>query len=245
MSQVLAVTGSVTAAPETASAGASALASEKNATPPASAGTPPSAPAPGPKSRSCIVCRTRKVRCDRQSPCSKCRRANIACVFPSTDRPPRWARRLERLTKNAAASNAPAPQEADPGVGKVMNRLRNLEGLVKELSGQLEQARAAASSTGGGSSRGNSPGSSTQDRDVEHQADTSSATNTSSAQKQFGRLVVQDASRSRYVSSGFWSRVNDEVRLAVVLKPSSRLDGSLMSAAARWTEDGHPRPGRR
>ncbi|KAF6230807.1 hypothetical protein HO173_010923 [Letharia columbiana] len=211
MSQVLAVTGSVATSRESAIAGASALGSEKNATSPASARIPSSAPALAPKLRSCLLCRTRKVRCDRQSPCSKCRRANIACVFPSTDRPPRWARRLERLTNNAVASNAPAPQDADPGVARVMDRLRNLEYLVKELSGQLEQAHAAASSGGGGSSGANSPRSSTQDRDAEHQRDAPSATNTSSVQKQFGRLVHQDASRSRYVSSGFWSRVNDEL----------------------------------
>ena len=203
MSQVAAVTASVAA---------SASGSERN---------PSSAPAPAPKLRSCVVCRNRKVRCDKQSPCSNCRRANMACVFPSTDRPPRWARRLERLTNNAAASNAPAPQDADPGVGKVMDRLRNLENLVKELSDQLEQAHAAASSAGGGSSGVNCPGSSTQDRDAEHQRDTSPATNTSSVQKQFGRLVLQDASRSRYVSSGFWSRVNDEVSRPVVVTPSS------------------------
>ena len=102
-----------------------------------------------------------------------------------------------------------------------MDRVRNLECLVKQLRGQLEQAQAAASSTGGGSSEVSSPGSSAQDRDAELQGHTSPATNASSVQKQFGRLVVQDASRSRYVSSGFWSRVNDEVGRPVVVTPSS------------------------
>ena len=102
-----------------------------------------------------------------------------------------------------------------------MERLRNLEYLVKELSGQLEVANAAASSAAGGSSGANSPGSSFQDRDAEHQRDSSIATKSSSVQKQFGRLVVQDTSRSRYVSSGFWSRVHDEVCQPVVVTSSS------------------------
>lgn len=204
-----------------ASAEPSALGSEKNANSSASATTPSSAPAKASKLRSCVICRTRKVRCDKQSPCSKCRRANIACVFPSTDRPPRWARDLKRLTNDTTASNALAPQDADTGVGKVIDRLRNLEYLVKDLSEQLEHAHAAASSAGGGSSEANSPGSSTQDRDAEHQSNASSALNTSSVQKQFGRLVVQDASHSRYVSSGFWSRVNDEVCRPFVVTPTS------------------------
>ena len=218
MSQMLAVTG-WSASPGNASAGALALGSEKSASSLASARTRSSTPAS--KLRSCVICRNRKVRCDKQSPCSNCSRANVACVFPSTDRPPRWARRLERLTNNAAASNALSPQGTDPGVGRVMDRVRNLESLVKQLRGQLEQAHAAASSAGSGSSEVNSPGSSTQDRDAELQGHSSPATSTNSVQKQFGRLVGQDASHSRYVSSGFWSRVNDEVGRPVMVTPSS------------------------
>ncbi|KAF2795973.1 hypothetical protein K505DRAFT_301175 [Melanomma pulvis-pyrius CBS 109.77] len=164
--------------------------SEKNA-------NPSSTPAPIPKLRSCVVCRRRKVRCDKQSPCSNCRRANIACVLPSADRPPKWARRHDLFANNASVSKAPAaPEHAGPDVAKVIDRLRTLEALVKELSGQLEEARAATHSTDGGSSGVDSPESSTQDTGVH---------------KQFGRLVLQDANRSRYVSSGFWSRVNDEL----------------------------------
>ena len=117
---------------------------------------------PTPKLRSCAICRSRKVRCDKLLPCSNCRRANIACVFPSADRPLRWARRLECLANNAGASNPPTQQVIDPGVDKVMDRLRNLESLVEKLRGQLVQARVeAASSVDSGSSGVNSPGSPT------------------------------------------------------------------------------------
>ena len=216
MPQTLAVTESAAS-----SAGALALGSEKNASELASAGTPSSTPTLASKLRSCVICRKRKVRCDKQSPCSNCSRANVACVFPSTNRPPRWARRLERLTNDAAASNALSPQGTDPGVGRVMDRVRNLECLVKQLRGQLKQAQAAASSAGGASSEATSPGSSAQDPDAEHQRGLSPAATTSSVQKQFGRLVLQDASRSRYISSAFWSRVNDEVGRPIVVAPSS------------------------
>jgi len=181
---------------------------------------PASASAPIPKKRSCVVCRSRKVRCDKLSPCSNCRRANIACVFPSTDRPPRWARRLAASNPQVSAVS----QTPDPAATQVMERLRNLESLVKDLSGQLEvaNAAAAANSTAGGSSGVNSPGSSSYDRDTGHQKEASPSTNTENVrlQKQFGRLVLQDANRSRYVSSGFWSRVNDEVCWLFTFKPS-------------------------
>ncbi len=170
--------------------------------------------APAPKRRSCVTCRSRKVKCDKLSPCSNCRRAKIACIFPSGDRPPRWARRLERQNQEQQPN---ASQESSEGVGQVMERLRNLEALVKDLSGQLENANATAARGGsvpGGpssvSSQVNSPGSSASGPDLDRHRDDPPAT--ASVQKQFGRLVLQDANKSRYVSSGFWSRVNDEVR---------------------------------
>jgi hypothetical protein len=153
------------------------------------------------KLRSCVVCRSRKVRCDKRAPCFNCRRANIACVFPPTDRPPRWARRLDR---NSASSN-PQTSPTDPIPNGVMERLHTLENLVKELSSQLEQAKSAANSTAEGSSGVGSPEGSTHDRQPNPSA------GTDKVQSRFGRLVLQDSNRSRYVSSGFWSRVNDEV----------------------------------
>ena len=219
MSQAPPVTTSAETLP--VSAAASASPSEKNATSPASARSNSSVPAstPAPKLRSCVVCRTRKVRCDKLSPCSNCRRANIACVFPSTDRLPRWARRLERVASNAA-SNAQATQDPNPAAVQVMERLRDLESLVKELSAQLEQANAAANSAAGGSSGVKSPKSSSHDRDTDHQRDGSPNRNAGNVQERFGRLVLQDANRSRYVSSGFWSRVNDEVCRPVMFRRS-------------------------
>ncbi|XXH00865.1 Cochaperone protein [Hypoxylon texense] len=241
MAEVPAVTTSA-AAPEDGKAGllavpaSSAFPSENHAT---STQQPAAVAAESSRAklRSCVTCRTRKVRCDKGSPCSNCRRAKIPCVVPSLDKPPRWARRLERVAHSAKAEqdagHARAEQDA---VAQVMDRLRSLEGLVKELSSELEQARAAAaaSTSGGGSSTaGHSPESSNQDTD--HHAESSSAADVSNVQKQFGRLVLGNSSRSRYVSSGFWSRVHDELDslkietegLAGEEYDSSDSDGSL------------------
>jgi hypothetical protein len=83
-----------------------------------------------------------------------------------------------------------------------MERLRDLEKLVKDLSGQLEQANAAVRSAPDSSSGVGSP------EFVMH--DASHSLSASSAQK-LGRLVAHDANRSRYIGNSFWSRVNDEV----------------------------------
>ncbi|KAM5354675.1 hypothetical protein ACJ41O_001322 [Fusarium nematophilum] len=147
-------------------------------------------PAPTAKLRSCVVCRSRKVRCDKLSPCSNCRRANIPCVVPSNDRPPKWARRLERVADAAAATERGLPAE---GTEQVMERLRSLESLVRDLSGQLERAKAA-SSDGQSPEKAGSPSSTASD-----------------VQRNFGRMVLKDASRGRYIASGFWSRISDEL----------------------------------
>ncbi|CAG7937081.1 unnamed protein product [Penicillium olsonii] len=167
-----------------------------------------------PKLRSCVVCRSRKVRCDKRAPCSNCRRANIACVFPSTDRPPRWARRLDR----GASSD-----RVDVVADGVMDRLHHLESLVKDLSSRLEQSKSTATSVGGSSGVG-SPESSAQDRRP------TLSEGDQSMQTQFGRLVIQDSNRSRYVSSGFWSRVNDEL-------DSLKLDAHDLLAEGHATSD--------
>ncbi|KAH8422302.1 uncharacterized protein LDX57_000060 [Aspergillus melleus] len=186
---------------------------------------PPSAP----KLRSCVVCRARKVRCDKLSPCSNCRRANIACVIPSAHRSPRWARRLEHVANDAAAQPEPAATQA-------MERLRTLENLVKELRGQLEQANAAVARSAAGSFGVNSPDS-THDRDGDSLRGLSGRTTQNNVQDQFGRLVVQDNDRSRYVSSGFWSRVNDEI-------DGLKIDGEHLNFEDYGTSEDESSPGK-
>ncbi|EDN99286.1 hypothetical protein SS1G_02138 [Sclerotinia sclerotiorum 1980 UF-70] len=168
------------------------------------------------KLRSCVVCRSRKVRCDKLSPCSNCRRANIPCVVPSTDRPPRWARRLERAGNLGVASNSAKPtQETGSKVDPVIERLHNLENLVKELKGQLEQANATSAHSNG-NELFELDSSETSYLNLDHNTDGQKDTlanvaSTSEVQNKFGRLVLRDVNRSRYLSSGFWARMNDEI----------------------------------
>ncbi|KAL9945810.1 hypothetical protein D7B24_009319 [Verticillium nonalfalfae] len=154
--------------------------------------------APASKLRSCVVCRSRKVRCDKLSPCSNCRRAGIPCTVASSDRPPRWARRLDKL-----AARPSAPQESEPAAGAVMDRLRTLEKMVKDLGAELEQANAAKS----GDRHAPSP-----DGDgLDSQRHGLSAAPAAGVQPGMGRMVGQEKGRSQYVGSSFWTRVSDEL----------------------------------
>ncbi|OAA52930.1 Fungal specific transcription factor [Cordyceps fumosorosea ARSEF 2679] len=159
----------------------------------------------GPKPRSCVTCRSRKVRCDKKTPCSNCRRAQIQCVLPSDDKPPRWARRLDRLTQAGPVTAAPA----DAGSNQVMSRLQNLEKLVKSLSAELHQARA----TGVDSAHTTASSPSTQPWQTQSQPAESpaSAGSGSQSQKKPGRLIPGNSGRNQYVASGFWSQISDEL----------------------------------
>ncbi|KAH0550922.1 hypothetical protein GP486_007712 [Trichoglossum hirsutum] len=67
--------------------------------------------------RSCVTCRRRKVKCDKQSPCSNCTKAHIPCIFPERGRAVRRSRK--------------APDN------ELLKRLAKLEGVVEELSGHV------------------------------------------------------------------------------------------------------------
>lgn len=80
--------------------------------------------------RSCVTCRRRKVRCDKHMPCSNCRRAQIPCIFPAPGRAPRRPRPKDH--------SAPTKQPSSERELELMKRLRKLEGIVEDLSGQIE-----------------------------------------------------------------------------------------------------------
>lgn len=179
------------------------------------------------KPRSCVTCRSRKVRCDKKSPCSNCRRAQIPCVLPSDDKPPRWARRLDRLAPAGAAATSTLNEA---GSSQVMNRLQNLENLVKNLSAELQQARVLGGSSTLGST---SPPSHAWQAQPQQASSTGSAGSNSHAQRKPGRLIPGNSGQSQYVASGFWSQISDEVCITV----SSLHTEMLTTAAARIAQD--------
>lgn len=127
-----------------------------------------------------------------------------------------------------------------------MKRLRKLEGIVEELSGQIEIETARNNSSTGNSPEANAhpvgdintpgsvnrvdradsfvPGSShSQGSPLAHSDGRPSPFNFStgsgnrlqrqdSMNNKFGRLVINDHGKTRYVSSVFWSKITDEVR---------------------------------
>ncbi|KAL4983687.1 hypothetical protein BDW68DRAFT_29301 [Aspergillus falconensis] len=71
--------------------------------------------------RSCTLCRQRKVKCDRQQPCSNCTKADTRCVFP-----PGLGRRPKRPRKAVEA--------------RLLAQLSRLESVVKRMEQQSPDA---------------------------------------------------------------------------------------------------------
>jgi len=132
-----------------------------------------------------------------------------------------------------------------------MKRLRKLEGIVEELSGQIEiETVRQPSSVSAGNSPEAPPGRASEDAAIGRRTATglsqSGSNNSqdspasgsgsgsagpgpstkarggaagfgplrksSDVHKKFGRLVLNDQGVTRYVSSAFWTSINDEVR---------------------------------
>ncbi|KAI0024400.1 fungal-specific transcription factor domain-containing protein [Xylariomycetidae sp. FL0641] len=90
-----------------------------------------------PRVLACVLCQNRKIKCDRNSPCSNCVKSNVTCT-PSTPAPARKRRRpnqdlQQRLARceellsqyanakpDASASDSPSPDEPWKPLGKLV-----------------------------------------------------------------------------------------------------------------------------
>jgi hypothetical protein len=164
----------------------------------------------GLNSRSCNTCRRRKVKCDKeQGGCGNCSKAHIQCVYPGPGRAPRKPK--------AGSVKAASERETE-----LLKRLRRLEGVVEELSGQVEMETIRASVDTRG--RDNDDCSSNNNNGIavrvvgmdEGSNDASTRVNQAFSRRgvpsrseemdaEFGRLML-DEGKSRYVSNSFWAR---------------------------------------
>jgi hypothetical protein len=173
----------------------------------------------GLNARSCVTCRRRKVKCDKQVPCTNCKKAQTECVFPAPGRAPRRPRQGKVVTEREA---------------ELLKRLRRLEGVVEELSGQVDM-EAVKHSPGsdhshkdgdstGGSNKSNSvrvvgmdEGTGTRKAWVSRafnlgEGPPKTAFSVDKVQGAMGRLVL-DEGKSSYVANPFWASLSEVSKL--------------------------------
>ena len=162
----------------------------------------PSAQHAGPalNPRSCVICRRRKVRCNKQYPCSNCAKAKVQCVFPAPERAKRRPRK--------------------PPDSEMLVRLRRLEGVIQGMGMSVEDELAASNGEGpptgpGGDAsqmpQGGPQSSAMREAMSQIQAPQSpDASSNGDLNNDFSRLVVNEG-RSRYVNNRFWATLGNEV----------------------------------
>lgn len=185
----------------------------------ASTSAGPSSQATSLRLRSCLPCRRRKVRCDKEMPCSTCMRGQIPCLYP-VGREPRCTR---------SSNYATQPGTIPPPESQLLERVKTLENMIEKLRGVVEIS--PRSKTGSTSSfdqaapelqprlqAGSPDVSSGQDpagQDVGEDmvtGDPDASVQAQDLHNKLGRLVLhEDSVGTRYVSDGFWAKLDEEV----------------------------------
>ncbi|KAF5247211.1 hypothetical protein FANTH_6468 [Fusarium anthophilum] len=148
----------------------------------------PSTPSDPLPLRSCTFCRQRKVKCDRQKPCSNCLRANNDCSYPAGR-----GRAAKKSTRNLDV--------------RLVDRLQKLENIIKQLTSQVDATANAipfGSATDGDDVEPSTGGA----RDYPSGLD--NAAPDASIDQQLGRLMIDD-SKSYYVSNILWVNLGNEI----------------------------------
>lgn len=146
--------------------------------------------------RSCLCCRRRKVRCNRQQPCTNCVRTATDCIYPpGPGRAPRKPRRMLDA--------------------RLLDGLSRLESIIRRLDDQGNSNTAGSPLPAVSQSPGDQDDGSVVGLSPSNAHSTSSPPSRSSSnlplEPQSGRLVI-DETRSCYISNVLWASLGDEVK---------------------------------
>ncbi|KAF5011267.1 hypothetical protein FDECE_2620 [Fusarium decemcellulare] len=168
--------------------------------------------------RSCLSCRHRKVRADKELPCSTCWRAQVPCIYP-VGRAPRRA----RPSKHGTQSRTMRQSE-----NRLMERVKALEGMVEKLGDLMDMAPESKSQPTSGSnhaafetqhhSQVNSPGSALG-QDVSEIGlvggspcnDQRGPAKAPELHHKFGRLVLHQQSGGKRYVNGIWAKLDEQL----------------------------------
>ncbi|KFY07248.1 hypothetical protein V492_07319 [Pseudogymnoascus sp. VKM F-4246] len=94
------------------------------------------------KPKACISCRTRKVKCDKSSPCSNCTLWSLECVYPSP------IRRCHRTRKRPIVS--PPDEGGGTDISRSLDeRIQKVEKILKDLTNSISGQNDSPSESNG------------------------------------------------------------------------------------------------
>lgn len=160
--------------------------------------------APPTQLRTCTVCRQRKVKCDRQQPCSHCIRSGCDCVYPTgRGRAPKRSRRFVE--------------------GQLVDKLTRLETIIQRLASESASNSKELQESTNSQAEGNAvrpPQAAAEVSEVasatvspqhaQSQGNHDPISALASLEGHLGRLVIDDK-KSFYVSNPLWATMTNEV----------------------------------
>lgn len=143
-----------------------------------------------PRNRSCAVCHRRKVRCDKNFPCSQCVRSGFECSYPPAGPP---ARRAKKTTINDVAS-----------------RISQMEKVIEAFQAGQDVSPQPTAPAGSVASANSvpTPASTSTDAGTSERAASLQIKERSSREG----LLLNKGTRSHYVNEVLFSRVIEQVK---------------------------------
>ncbi|KAI1371338.1 fungal-specific transcription factor domain-containing protein [Hypoxylon crocopeplum] len=166
--------------------------------------------------RSCMFCRHRKVKCDRQHPCSNCAKTGSDCLYPPG---PGRAPKRPRRTMDT----------------QLVDRLSRLESIIRRLQSH-RHTTVSDSDIAVHSADQPSPDTGAQG----HQEPVDNSSPGGSIDQHMGRLMIDDT-KSYYVSNVLWASLGDEIEeLRDMLHDSPTDEEDEISTDTAPSETGSP-----
>ncbi|TVY77944.1 Bikaverin cluster transcription factor bik5 [Fusarium oxysporum f. sp. cubense] len=164
--------------------------------------------------QSCFLCRRRKVRCNKESPCSTCRRVQVPCIYP-VGRAPRQTR-IRRHGAQSIAENELAEKVSvlEQMIEKLGDRI-NGEPTLKSAVSSTPSHTASQTQTctpKDSPSHSSSPETHCQELSRDNlTSDQGHSLQSHELQHKLGRLVLHEETGSkRYVCDGIWAKLDEE-----------------------------------
>ncbi|KAF3480959.1 fungal specific transcription factor domain-containing protein [Arthroderma uncinatum] len=175
------------------------------------------------KPYACVLCQQRKVRCDRQSPCSGCRKYEVNCIYRP---PPPPRRRKRRSPEDVLLARLRKYEELLTGLGVDVNKIDEQKAdsppTAPETSGSSSVAATAAA-----------------DGDTVGGARTEPKGEETELHNQFGRMIIGDG-KSQFLENSLWVNLSHEIGDPDTIFESS-CDNANGDADILWSAEDSPR----
>ena len=175
--------------------------------------------------QSCFLCRRRKVRCNKESPCSTCRRVQVPCIYP-IGRAPRQTR-TRRHGAQSIAENELAEKVSvlEQMIEKLGDRINGEPALKSAVSSTPSHAASQTQTCTPKDSPSHSSSPETHCQELSRDnltSDSGHSLQSHELQHKLGRLVLHEETGSkRYVCDGIWAKLDQEVIFPACISLSS------------------------